>query len=172
MKMVCSILRTPKYDVHSELSYHGSHVSSITAANAPEYKGIAPKAQLALMKVFTDYNAKGLGEKLGLSNRTGAYDTSILDALEDCIKLKVDGINMSLGSDLDDFDAESITLKTLTRLNKEGILTSISAGNAGKSSYSSTGAYSNWMPESVETGILGSYAKWPSFNDSAYEHGK
>ena len=145
-------------DVHSDISYHGSHVASITAANAPKYKGIAPKAQLALMKVFTDYNAKGLGEKLGLSNRTGAYDTSILDALEDCIKLKVDGINMSLGSDLDDFDAESITLKTLTRLNKEGILTSISAGNAGKSSYSSTGAYSNWMPESVETGILGSYA--------------
>ena len=34
-----------KHDVHSDLSYHGSHVSSITAANAPQYKGIAPKAQ-------------------------------------------------------------------------------------------------------------------------------
>lgn len=154
-----------QHDVHSDLSYHGSHVSSITAANAPTYKGIAPKAQLALMKVFTDYDAKGIGEKIGLSNRTGAYDTSILDALEDCIKLKVDGINMSLGSDLDDFDSESITLKTLTRLAKgdpengiPAILTSISAGNSGKSSYSSTGAYANWMPESVETGIMSSYA--------------
>ncbi len=154
-----------QFDVHSDLSYHGSHVSSITAANAPTYKGIAPKAQLALMKVFTDYDAKGIGEKIGLSNRTGAYDTSILDALEDCIKLKVDGINMSLGSDLDDFDSESITLKTLTRLAKgdpengiPAILTSISAGNSGKSSYSSTGAYANWMPESVETGIMSSYA--------------
>ena len=151
----------PKYDVHSDLSYHGSHVSSITAANAPQYKGIAPKAQLALMKVFTDYNAKGgtgMGEKLGLSTHTGAYDSCILAALEDCIRLKVDGINMSLGSDLDDFDQDSITLKTLTRLNESGILTSISAGNAGKTSYASTGAYANWGTDMVETGILSSYA--------------
>ena len=148
----------PKYDVHSDLSYHGSHVSSITAANAPEYKGIAPKAQLALMKVFTDYNSKGMGEKLGLSTHSGAYDSVILSALEDCIKLDVDGINMSLGSDLDDFDSNSITLKTLTRLSEEGILTSISAGNSGKTAFSSTGAYSNWGTESVETGIMSSYA--------------
>ncbi len=147
-----------KYDVHSDLSYHGSHVSSITAANAPTYKGIAPKAQLALMKVFTDYDAKGLGDKLGLTTHTGAYDTSILDALEDCIRLKVDGINMSLGSDLNDFDSESITLKTLTKLKSEHILTSISAGNSGKTSYASSGAYANWMPESVETGIMSGYA--------------
>ncbi|MBO4703294.1 MAG: S8 family serine peptidase [Bacilli bacterium] len=149
---------TPRYDVHSDLSYHGSHVSSITAANAPEYKGIAPYAQLALMKVFTDYNSKGIGEKIGLSNSTGAYDSVILAALEDCIRLKVDGINMSLGSDLDDFDSESITLKTLTRLSDEGILTSISAGNSGKSSFASTGAYANWGTDMVETGIMSSYA--------------
>ena len=148
----------PKYDVHSDLSYHGSHVSSITAANAPLYKGIAPKAQLVLMKVFTDYNSKGIGDKIGLSNSTGAYDSVILAALEDCIKLKVDGINMSLGSDLDDFDSNSITLKTLTKLNNEGILTSISAGNSGKSSFASTGAYANWTTEMVETGIMSSYA--------------
>jgi len=147
-----------QYDVHSDLSYHGSHVSSITSANAPTYKGIAPKAQLALMKVFTDYDQRGLGDKLGLTTHTGAYDTAILDALEDCIKLKVDGINMSLGSDLDDFDSDSITMKTLNKLHNEGILSAISAGNSGKTSYAFTGAYGNWMPESVETGILGSYA--------------
>ena len=150
---------TPKFDVHSDLSYHGSHVSSITAANAPTYKGIAPKAQLALMKVFTDYNAEaGIGETIGLTNSTGAYDTVILAALEDCIKLKVDGINMSLGSDLDDFDGDSITLKTLRRLADEGILSAISAGNSGKTSFSSTGAYANWTTSMVETGIMSSYA--------------
>ena len=150
---------TPKFDVHSDLSYHGSHVSSITAANAPTYKGIAPKAQLALMKVFTDYNAEaGIGETIGLTNSTGAYDTVILSALEDCIKLKVDGINMSLGSDLDDFDGDSITLKTLRRLADEGILSAISAGNSGKTSFSSTGAYANWTTSMVETGIMSSYA--------------
>ncbi len=148
-----------KYDVHSDLSYHGSHVSSITAANAPTYKGIAPKAQLALMKVFTDYNAEdGIGETIGLTNSTGAYDTVILAALEDCIKLKVDGINMSLGSDLDDFDGDSITLKTLKNLANEGILSAISAGNSGKTSFSSTGAYANWTTSMVETGIMSSYA--------------
>ena len=157
---------TPKYDVHSEMDYHGSHVSSITAANAPTYKGIAPKAQLALMKVFTEYDAKGLGDKLGFTSYSGAYDTVVLSALEDCITLGVDGINMSLGSDLDDFDCDSITMKTLSRLANgdpakgiKPILTSISAGNAGKTSFNSSGAYANWSRDTIETGILGSYAK-------------
>ena len=148
----------PKYDVHSDLSYHGSHVSSITAANAPEYKGIAPKAQLALMKVFTEFNSKGIGDELGIGTSSGAYDSVILNALEDCIKLDVDGINMSLGSDLDDFDSDSITLKTLTRLSEKGILSAISAGNSGKSSFAFAGAYGNWGTEMVETGIMSSYA--------------
>ena len=149
---------TPKFDVHSDLSYHGSHVSSITAANAPEYKGIAPKAQLALMKVFTEFNSKGMGDELGIGTSSGAYDSVILNALEDCIKLDVDGINMSLGSDLDDFDSDSITLKTLTRLSEKGILSAISAGNSGKSSFAFAGAYGNWGTEMVETGIMSSYA--------------
>ena len=149
------------FDVHSERGYHGSHVSSITAANAPTYKGIAPKAQLALMKVSTDYDAKGgngIGEKLGFGSGLFMYDSTILKALEDCIKLKVDGINMSLGTDLNDFDQGDITNRTLTKLTNAGILTSISAGNAGKSSYSTTGAYANWSTTSVETGILGGFA--------------
>ena len=150
---------TPDNDVSSILDYHGSHVASITAANDPLYKGIAPKAQLVCMKVFTEYKADETGKNLGFSNYSGAYDSCILNALEDCISLGVDGINMSLGSDLDDFDQDSITLKTLTRLaSEEGILTSISAGNSGKSSYSSLGGYANWTSEMVETGILSSYA--------------
>lgn len=149
----------PDNDVSSILDYHGSHVASITAANDPLYKGIAPKAQLVCMKVFTDYKADETGKNLGFSNSSGAYDSCILNALEDCIYLGVDGINMSLGSDLDDFDGDSITLKTLSRLaSDEGILTSISAGNSGKSSYSSLGGYANWTSDMVETGILSSYA--------------
>ena len=149
------------FDVHSDRGYHGSHVSSITAANAPTYKGIAPKAQLALMKVSNDFDAKqhnGIGEKLGFSSTMYMLDENILSALEDAIRLNVDGINMSLGSDLNDFDSESITCKTLTKLANSGILTSISAGNAGKSSYSTADAYANWSTSSVETGILGSFA--------------
>lgn len=146
------------YDVSSAITFHGSHVASITAANAPSYKGIAPKAQLACMKVFTNFKADETSKNLGFSDSSGAYDSCILAALEDCIKLGVDGINMSLGSDLDDFDSDSITLKTLTKLANSGILSAISAGNSGKTSYSFAGSYGNWTTDMVETGIMSSYA--------------
>ena len=148
-------------DVSSELSYHGSHVASIASGNAPTYKGIAPKAQLICMKVFTNYKATGVDRQLGLSSSTGAYDIPIMNALEDCIKLGVDGINMSLGSNLNDFDKDTITVKTLNKLAASGILTSISAGNSGKTSYASTGAYANWTSEMAETGILSGYSNDP-----------
>ena len=153
------------YDVSSSITYHGSHVASITAANAPYvdashlgYEGIAPKAQLACMKVFTNFKADDVSKKLGFSDSSGAYDSCILAALQDCIKLGVDGINMSLGSDLDDFDSDSITLRTLTKLANGGILTAISAGNSGKTSFSFAGSYGNWTNDMVETGIMSSYA--------------
>lgn len=146
------------YDVSSIVTYHGSHVASITGANAPTYKGIAPNAQLACMKVFTNYIADETSKNLGFSDSSGAYDSCILAALEDCIALDVDGINMSLGSDLDDFDSDSITLKTLTKLANQGIMSAISAGNSGKTSYSFTGSYGNWTTDMVETGIMSSYA--------------
>ena len=155
-----SIRYQEDFDVHSLITYHGSHVASIAAGNADTYKGIAPKAQLVCMKVFTNFEAQpgSIEDALGYTSSTGAYDIPILNALEDCIQLEVDGINMSLGSDLDDFDQGSITLKTLTKLAESGILTSISAGNAGKASYAQVGAYANWTKDMVETGILGSYA--------------
>lgn len=146
------------FDVSSVISYHGSHVASISAGNAEFYKGIAPKAQLVCMKVFTNFEASKVDLAMGFQNSSGAYDIPILNALEDCITLGVDGINMSLGSNLDDFDADSITMKTLTNLADKGILSSISAGNAGKSSYAFAGGYGNWTKDMVETGILSGYA--------------
>lgn len=145
-------------DVHSWTSYHGSHVASIAAGNAPTYKGIAPKAQLVCMKVFTNFEASKVDKALGFLDSSGAYDIPILNALEDCIKMGVDGINMSLGSNLDDFDAETISMRTLKKLHDEGILSAISAGNAGKTSFAFAGGYGNWTSDMVETGILGGYA--------------
>ncbi|MBR0301746.1 MAG: S8 family serine peptidase, partial [Bacilli bacterium] len=153
----------PDFDVHSDIDYHGSHVASITAANAPEYKGIAPKAQLACMRVFTEYRADDISKDLGLSDSDGAYDSCILMALEDCITLGVDGINMSLGSDLGEFEDDDLAMQTIEKMvSEEKILTSISNGNAGKESYSFAGGYGNWTNEMVETGILGSYANHPT----------
>lgn len=146
------------YDVTSDVSYHGSHVASIAAGNAETYKGIAPKAQLICMKVFTNYKASAIDRALGLQSFSGAYDLPIMQALEDCMILGVDGINMSLGSNLDDFDSDSITNKVLHNLAETGILTSISAGNSGKTSYATVGSYANWTQEMTETGILSGYA--------------
>lgn len=47
--------------------------------------GVAPEAQLATMKVFSE-------------EHSGAYQMDILAAIEDSVALGVDAINMSLGS--------------------------------------------------------------------------
>ena len=46
----------PDFDVYAEGQDHGTHVASIAGGNAgSEYEGIAPRSQMALMKVFTTY---------------------------------------------------------------------------------------------------------------------
>ncbi len=96
--------------VYPSYSSHGTHVAGIIAgADSKDFikdqdgnyildkngepmtfKGVAPDAQLAICKVFTDdENKQALG---------GAETIDILAALEDCVKLNVDVINMSLGS--------------------------------------------------------------------------
>lgn len=147
---------TPDYDVFDEEEAHGTHVASIIGANGP-YKGIAPKVQLALMKVFTEYTPTEADKKEGYTAGSGAYDTSILLALEDAAKIGADIVNMSLGSDLDDFDGQSIVQSTIRSMRTNGISVNVAAGNSGKGMYSLTG-YANWSTDQVETGILSSYA--------------
>ena len=164
-KKVHSDYASHDFDVSSQISYHGSHVSSIAGGNAPTYKGIAPKAQLICMKVFCEYKPTEVEAAVGLSAGSYGYDLPILRALEDAILLGVDGINMSLGNNLNDFETDSITCKTLSRLasgdtetGTPAILTAISAGNDGKSSYDFAGGYGNWTFDMVETGTHSGYA--------------
>ncbi len=150
------------YDVLDTVEDHGNHVASLAAGNDPAYKGIAPNAQILVMKVFTDSIATAPGE----TSSTGAYDFVILKALEDCAILGVDMINMSLGSDLTDFTHDrydTLTYKAIASLKKNGVSINISNGNAGKGMYSKSGPIANWTTDMVETGILGSYA---TFEDS------
>ncbi|HNX16231.1 MAG TPA: S8 family serine peptidase [Bacilli bacterium] len=147
---------TPDYDVASDLSEHGTHVASIIGANGP-YKGIAPKSQLALMKVFTAYTPTPADAKLGYTADVGAYDEPILLALEDAAKIGVDIVNMSLGSDLDDFDGNTIVQSTIRQMQESGINVNVAAGNSGKGMYKQS-AYENWSTDVVETGIISSYA--------------
>ncbi|MGN0814211.1 MAG: leucine-rich repeat protein [Candidatus Coproplasma sp.] len=95
-------------DVYPSYSQHGTHVAGIVAGQADSYtdkdgniakdaqgnvlsfRGVAPNAQLVICKVFTDdFESKDLG---------GATTEDILAALEDCVRLNVDIINMSLGT--------------------------------------------------------------------------
>ncbi len=68
-------------------SAHGSHVAGTAAGNnGKNFKGVAPDAQIATFQVF---NPSG-----------GATFVEILAALEDCVYLGVDAVNMSLGAPL------------------------------------------------------------------------
>ena len=141
----------PDFDVYAEGQDHGTHVASIAAGNAgDEYQGIAPKAQLALMKVFTTYMS-------GQSYKSGAYTDAVLAALEDCLVLGVDSINMSLGSNLNDFDDQSIIEGVIRQLDQNGTFVNVAAGNSGKGQYSGT-VYRYWQKDMVESNIISSYA--------------
>lgn len=144
-------MATPDFDVYAEGQDHGTHVASIAGGNAgEEYEGIAPRAQLALMKVFYTYLS-------GQEYVSGAPEIAVLNALEDCLILQVDVINMSLGSNLDDFDDASILQSTIRQLEAAGTHLSIANGNEGKAYWSSS-AYKYWTTDMVETNIISSYA--------------
>ncbi|MDE7300615.1 MAG: S8 family serine peptidase, partial [Clostridia bacterium] len=72
-------------DVYPIESEHGTHVSGVIVGKDNEITGVAPNAQLVTMKVFSDVSS-------------GARTSWMLAALEDCVTLGVDVINMSLGS--------------------------------------------------------------------------
>lgn len=145
----------PDNDVFDEYNDHGNHVASIAAGNDPYYKGIAPKAQLALMKVFTPILSHD--EEGNPVSSSGATDEAILSAFEDCIALGVDVVNMSLGSTLNDFSEDAIVFDAVKNLQKSGVLCAIAAGNDGKDMFYNS-AYEYWTTDMVETGILGGYA--------------
>lgn len=141
----------PDFDVYAEGQDHGTHVASIAGGNAGEkYEGIAPRAQMALMKVFRTYMQ-------GQTYQSGAPADAVLNALEDCITLGVDTVNMSLGSNLNDFEDAEIAQETIRKLNEKGTFVCVAAGNEGKGQYSST-VYRYWTTDMVETNIISSYA--------------
>ena len=73
-------------DVFPMNSDHGTHVAGIIAGKDNTITGVAPNAQLVIMKTFSDVE-------------TSARSAWIISALEDCVTLGVDVINMSLGTD-------------------------------------------------------------------------
>lgn len=103
----------------TSVNEHGTHVAGIAAANGgSEIRGIASDAQIVAMKVSKDYVGS-------------IYDSTILAALEDAVKLDVDVINMSLGSDAGfPQDSDKTYADVYDSVEKYGILLNVAAGNS------------------------------------------
>ncbi len=112
------------YDYHKNSSdvyvaEHGTHVAGIAAGNSSELAGIAPEAQLLLLRI-------GLDGEGGIEEELAAFD--------DAAKFDVAAINMSFSSDfifnpyLSDFDA---LREAYLAARKSGILVCGAAGNNG-----------------------------------------
>ena len=103
--------------VHNQYSDHGTHVAGIVGANSSKKTGTAPDAQLLLMKVFKT------------KKESMAKQYVILAALDDCVKLKADVVNMSLGSPCGQEPEDIFTSAVVKRLKKAGVNVVSSAGN-------------------------------------------
>ena len=111
------------YDATADGGEHGVHVSGIAAGHTVDasgkttFSGIAPDAQLAEMKVFNSWTGQCL-------------TSTLLAALEDCVLLDVDVINMSLGSASGfDTDVSGILSGVLEMIENTGIILAVAAGN-------------------------------------------
>ena len=114
---------------------HGTHVAGISLANtyvpsaasetgyakqAAGVVGIAPDAQLIVMKVF--------------GTNGGAYTDDYMAAIEDAVLLKADAVNLSLGSAAagESSDVEGYINDIFKKLEGTSTVVSISAGNSGR----------------------------------------
>lgn len=138
-------------DVAPINSEHGTHVAGIIAGNDSEITGVAPNAQLAIMKVFSD-------------TREGAKQSWILAAVDDCVKLGVDVINMSLGSSCGfsrEIDKDT-TNQIYDRVKETGISLITAASNDGNATSGSEKNGSLGLTSNPDSGTVGSPSTYAS----------
>ena len=138
-------------DVFPIKSEHGTHVSGIILGKDDTITGVAPNAQLVSMKVFSDKVA-------------GARNSWIIAALEDCVVLEVDVINMSLGSSCGfsrttDKDAVS---GVYDRIKDAGINLIVAASNDHNSTYGSQKNGNLPLTSNPDSAPVGSPSTYPS----------
>ena len=113
-------------DVYPLYSNHGTHVAGVIAGNDDVITGVAPEAQLAIFKIFSDTDAQ-------------ARASWILRALEDCVVIGVDIINMSIGTSCGfsrESDKEAIS-GVYDKIRDRGINMVVAASNSFNSTYNS-----------------------------------
>ncbi len=113
-------------DVYPIASDHGTHVAGVIAGKDNVITGVAPNAQLVIMKTFSDI----------LSTARTAW---IMSALDDCVVLGVDVINMSLGTDCGFSRArdKEAVWGVYDRIREAGISVVAAASNSFNSTYGS-----------------------------------
>ena len=132
-------------DVYSTHNNHGTHVSGVIVGKDDTITGVAPNAQLVSMKVFSDV-------------MDTARSSWILSALEDCVVLGVDVINMSLGTACG-FSRESdeeILSGVYDRIRQAGISMVVAASNSYSSAYGSEANGNLGLTSNPDTGTVGS----------------
>jgi len=137
-------------DVLPVNSAHGTHVSGVIAGHDDRITGVAPNAQIAFMKVFSD-------------KMFSAKQSWILSGLEDCVVMGVDVINMSLGSSCG-FSREVDKVATnivYDKIRDAGISLVVAAGNEGNATQTSEKNGANPLTTNPDAGTVGAPAAYP-----------
>ena len=160
------LMNSASYDCDSLSGDHGCHVAGIAAANTyvptldgegdPCYAtqeqgvtGVAPNAQLLVMKVFSD--------------GWGAYPADYMAAIEDAIMLGADSVNLSLGSGSAGRTFDNSMAQLLAALMASDTVMTNSAGNSGGWADYEIGGVGLNRTEDVRTNTGGSPG---SYNES------
>ena len=132
-------------DVFPLLSDHGTHVSGVISGKDDTIVGVAPNAQLVEMKIFSDVEQT-------------ARASWILTAVEDCVLLGVDVINMSIGTGCGfsrESDKEAIA-GVYDKVRDQGISLVVAASNSFSSNYGSEKNGNLALTTNPDTGTVGS----------------
>ena len=132
-------------DVFPIASDHGTHVAGVIAGKDDMITGVAPNAQLMIMKTFSD-------------TQQTARTSWILSALEDCVVMGVDVINMSLGSACGFSrvsDKEAIS-GVYDKIREHGISLIVAASNSYSSAFGSEKNGNLGLTSNPDSGTVGS----------------
>ncbi len=138
-------------DVYPIESEHGTHVSGVIVGKDEKITGVAVNAQLVSMKVFSD-------------TTSGARTSWLLAALEDCVTLGVDVINMSLGTssgftrEVDRTEVRDI----YNRIGTNGISLVCAASNDYNSTFGSEKNGNLGLTSNPDTATVGSPSTYES----------
>lgn len=148
-------------DVYPLQNEHGTHVSGVIVGNDDTIRGVSPNAQLVSMKVFSD-------------KTEGAKTSWLLAALQDCVLLGVDIINMSLGTSCgfsNEQDEENVQ-KVYDDIKEMGISLVAAASNDYSSSFGSEKNGNLGLTSNPDTGTVGSPSTYAAALSVASVSGK